>query len=156
MKEIKKPILELADKVREDFTTDKSGSGVVPESTYMGNLYEGLTPEICQLKENYDTDYVAAVTLVSGEEAIKAMANDSSIERFITEAPMGHKNNLTVTVDRSKEYKNYLSKDDKDTPIVKHGVVNANYEVKAGNNGGQLKVVRSHISELAFEKLANK
>jgi hypothetical protein len=111
-----------------------------------------ITPKSIKAHEECNSVIIAASTKAFGIQSVEAMNANNDIERTSIEIPMGHKNNLSITMDRSKEYNNHLTGNNEKT--VKYGVITAAYEVKGGKQtSGVLKKVRHEIAELALSKL---
>ena len=150
---IKPEVLALAAKIEASTKVDKK-TGVSPDNdtAYAECLPENLTMETVTNVHDYDTTFVAAGTYVAGKLWIDAMKGNKSLEEGTTKFNMAGKNALEVNVQRSKSFQNPLVKDSE--PVTKFGVVTAKYEVHAGANKAQLKVVRNEIAELAMAHLS--
>jgi len=154
MSEINENVNSLITKMKESVTMDKNtGTGSGTDKLYENNLPESLNMDLVKEIETYNTTFIAAATKTAGDISLDLMENNKSLERTTTSFPMGHKDELTVVIDRQKVYNNHLSKDAGDGKIIKHGVASVDYEVRSGVNGGQLKVVRNKIIEEANKRL---
>ena len=151
--QLKEHVLAMAEKIEKGLVIDKK-TGVGTEST---NLYETCLPEgldMDQVKRvsEYNTDFVAAGTYAFGKIAVAAMKSSKGLDKATAEIPMGVKDTLSISVERTKEYTAQLGEKKGET-IIKHGVTTTAYDVRAGKNGGQLKIARQMISELAMAQL---
>ena len=154
VKSLSDDVAGLSKKIQTELIYDKE-TKIVSEkekagSCYEENLPEGITPAVVKALSDYNSTYVAAGVHAFGTIAVAAMAKDKSLDRVSGEIKMGHRDVLSATIDRQRQYANHLGGGEQ---IVKHGVVTPDYEVRAGKNAGQLKIARQLIAELAAEKL---
>jgi hypothetical protein len=150
-KELKPEVLEMSKKLSSGFSVDKnSGAGTAEPDMYKANLPKELTMDVVKAVSDYNGVFIAGATHAFAELAVDAMKGTKLPSANVT-IPMGHKDALTVNVDREKHYVNHLGGGEQTT---KYGVVSATYEVQVGKNKGQLKAVRSVIQELALDALA--
>lgn len=151
---VNEEVLALSTVIKSGITIDaKAGTAKAADGIYEKNLTEGLSMEIVKAVSDYNTTFVAAGAHAFGEAAVESMKGHKSLDKLTVDIPMGHKDSVTYTVDRSKTMPNRFS-DKPDDTITKHGVVSTTYDVRAGKNGGQLKAARSHVGELAAKLLA--
>lgn len=148
---LKDEIIELSKKFTDGITLDaKTGVGAEAGEIYNSNLPDGVTPETVKTISKYNADFIAAGAYAFGTMSVAAMAKQKDLEKASVEVKMGHRDAVTFTVDRKKEYTNHLAGGEKS---VKHGVITASYEVRAGKNSGSLKTARELVSDLAMKKL---
>lgn len=121
------------------------------DKAYEANLPEELTMEVVNKVGEYNTDFVAATANAFGNIAIEAFEKNSGLSQLSTTVPMAGKDKVSHTISREKTYRNPADQDA--APIVKKGVMSTTLEVKAGSNSGQLKSVRTMLSELAASQL---
>lgn len=152
-KSVDESVLALSAKIEEGVKLDKKlGTGEQTSELFDENLPEGLTTEHVKSLTNYSTTFVAAGTHAFGKLAVEAMKGNKTLKEANISIRMAGKDTLDINVLRSKEYSNPLVKDSE--PVTKYGVVTAKYEVHAGANRAQLKVVRNTIAELAMAHLS--
>lgn len=150
-------IKELADKIKAGINFNKETAVGTEESNgslYWANLPEGLTKKVVKEVNNYDNDFVAASAKAAGEIAIEAMTGDTKLEQANFELGMGYVAKVKHTVDRQKEYPDFLSDDKDPKTVVKKGhlTTRVSTTISKGTRG-QLKVVRQLLNKLAEEKL---
>lgn len=150
---LKEDVLVLSKKIEEGLSIDtKTGVGTEKGDLYEQNLPENITMEQVANVTDYNSTFIAASTHAFGKIAVEAMRGNKKLESATAELKMGTKDALSINVERSKQYTVQLG-DKKGETIVKHGVVTAAYDVRAGKNGGQLKVARAAIADMAAEFL---
>lgn len=151
--QLKENVLALSKKIEAGLTIDKK-TGVGSESVdlYEQNLPEGVTMQQVTDVSDYNTTFIAASTHAFGKIAVEAMQSNKKLDSATAEIKMGVKDTLSINVDRSKTYTAQLG-DKKGEPITKMGVVTTAYDVRAGKNGGQLKVARALIAQMAADHL---
>lgn len=148
---IKDDIIALAAKIEAGITLDaKSGIGTESGDLYKENLPEDLSMEVVRGVTDYNTKFIAAGAYAFGKMSVDAMAGNKGLAETSVDIAVGTKDNVSYSVQRTKEYTNHLGGGEK---TVKHGVISAAYEVRSGKNGGQLKAARQTIAALAMEKL---
>ena len=149
---LKDEILELSKSIEKGLKLDaKTGVITAEEGLYEKNLPEGLTMDNVKAVTEYNTNFVAASSHAVGKVSVDAMSSHKKLERTSVEIKMGVNDLFSATMDRSISYPN--PQGDSGEKIVKYGVIKPDYDVRAGRNGGQLKVARRLISELAAEQL---
>lgn len=152
---VKQEVLDLSKKIAEGLTLDKkTGQGEAADDIYTANLPEGLAVETVKAVSDYNTTFVAAGTHAFGNLAIEAMKSTKGLSEANVQIKMFGKDTLGVSVQRTKEYKNPLAKEGESGTITKHGVISTTYDVVAGANRGQLKVVRNEMASVAAEFLS--
>lgn len=149
--QLKPEVTALAEKLKAGITLDSTtGIGSAKEDLYDSNLPETLTPAIVKEVSDFNTTFVAAGAFAFGSLAVEAMAGNKNLERATVEIGMGGKDNLNLSIDRSKTFNNHLAGGGE---TVKFGIVTPGYEVVAGKNAGQLKKARLLVGELAAAAL---
>lgn len=148
---LKEDVLALSKTIEKSMGIDKK-TGIVTTETdiYEKTLPEGLTLDVVNAVESHNGKFIAASAHAIGNIAISAMKSNKDLETAETVVKMAGKNSLGLNVDRTRTYPN---PQDKDKPIVKHGVVTVNYDIVADHNSGQLKAARSIIGDLAAAAL---
>lgn len=160
MTEAKKPELHadvaaLSTKITAGITMDsKAGTASANADLYKDNLPADLTMEAVKAVSDYNTTFVAAGAHAFGKLAVDAMKSNKKLDKVAVDIPMGVKDKVSYTVERSKEVSNPFDKDAK--PTTKYGDIKTTYEVKAGKNGGQLKTARQLIGEYAAAAIGAK
>lgn len=146
-------IINLSKAIVEAVSVD-TDTGVIkekePGKVYEENLPEGINIETVKRINEYDTNFICAGAHAYGTLAVQAMADNKNLKQLTGELKTVDKNKATFTVDRSREYVNHLKDGEKS---VKQGAITTSYEIKAGKNSQQLKLVKNTIAELAMEKL---
>jgi hypothetical protein len=146
-------VVNLSAKIEAAIMID-TDAGIIkekePGKVYEQNLPDGLTLDLVEKINNYDTVFVAAGAHAYGNMAIKAMAENKGLKQVTGELKTIDKNKASYSVERSKEYVNHLQGGEKTT---KYGVTTTSYEIKAGKNSGQLKTVKNELAELALKML---
>lgn len=142
---IKPEVLELSEALEKELIIDTATGEGKEEGLYLKHLPEGLTPEIDKAVDEYRTTFVAAGTHAFGKLAVNAMNDNSNLNSANVIFDIGHKNKLTVGVQRCAEF----TKPGTDEKVVRFGAVSAKYETHGATNAGELKKVRMDIAELA-------
>lgn len=148
---LKDNVLLIAQQIEAAMAIDaKTGIITTAADIYEKTLPDGLTLDIAKAVHTHDTNFVAGAAHAAGAIAVAAMKSHKKLDNAETVIQMVGKNVLSLNVERSHTYAN---PQDKENPIVKHGVVTIAYDVVADNNAGQLKIAKSIISELATASL---
>ncbi len=154
---MKPETVQLSEKLQQTYVKDET-AGIIsdPEntSTYLQNLPEGLTPEIVDQKDNYDSTYIAASLHAAGVIATDMMKSNKKLETVTGEFQMGS-NAVSHAITRRSEYRAPGSASDAE-PIVKFGTATTKVEVRGAHNAGELRKARLDIGEMATEKLGRK
>ncbi len=150
MSELKAATKELAEKLHNELKFDKETKTIPDNSFYEKHLPEGLTMEVVEKVDGYNTTFIAASAHAVGKVAIEHMAKEKSLDQVSAEFQMGKKNTISHVVHRERSFTNPA---DPSKPITKMGDVSSVYTVHAGRNQGELKKVRNELHELAMSKL---
>jgi hypothetical protein len=116
------------------------------DDIYESTLPEGISLDVVNKIEKHNGNFIAASTYALGRVGTKALAENKKLDTVETVIKMGGRNVLGLTMERQRTYPN---PQDKENPIVKHGVIAVNYDIVADNNSGQLKIARGLINDLA-------
>lgn len=148
---IKKETSALAEKLADSFKIGKDGAGEVKGDPYVANLPEGLTEEVVGKVHDYNSAFIAGSALAFGQAAVDAMSGNKKLDSANITFSMVGKDSVTHTVQRSREARNPTNGE----TIVKLGAMTTVHEVHGSSQKvGQLGAVRSHVGQLAAEKLA--
>lgn len=156
MAKVKQEVLDYSDMVVKAGACDGKSGAITSDSLeiYNNNLPAGITPEIVKSLSDYDAIAIPGMVHAAGVLAIEAMSKSPDLTRCEGELPFGHKNSVTVIVDRSKTYQNHLT--GKGEEIVRHGVVSPIIHYRTGNSGGQMQAARQEVANLAAASLTKK
>lgn len=149
---LKEDVLALSKKIEEAMAIDNN-TGIVTTGgdIYETTLPEGITIETVNTIEKHNGDFIAASAHAIGQVAVNAMKDHSALASAETVIKMGGRNELGLTVERERTYRN---PQDATKPVVKNGVVTITYDVAADNDSGQVKNARTIINNLAASALA--
>lgn len=150
MASLKQATLDMATAIQKELKYDKESHTITGEDTYVKHIPEGLSEEVIEKVDNYNTTFIAATAHAVGNLAIEHMAKSKTLDSVSAQFDMGKHNHVTHEITREKTFPNPA---DNGSPIVKHGSVSSVYKVYAGRNAGELKKVRAEIEALAEEKL---
>ncbi len=152
MSNITPEVKALSSKIQEMIKVDhKTGTTAVEADVWERTLPESLSKDQIKAVKEHEANFIAAGTDAVGQAAIAAMKEHSELQEVTATIDMYNKDQLGVTVAREKTYHNPQDKDGE--PIVKTGVVSANFRNYAGRNVGDLKKVITSISEEAEKAL---
>lgn len=147
--EIKKEILDLATKLKSEFTLDhKTGIVAVTADAYEKLLPEGLTKEIVEQLQTYNTEMLAASTYMVGEMSIPAMTKNKDLDNVKLEMPMIGKDLLHVSFDRSRQVPS-RGEDGVAGTKTKFGASSASFEIYSAGPRGELKKIKHMLAEQA-------
>mgnify|MGYP003560679529 FL=1 len=151
--ELKEEVLELSKKIESGLKIDKkTGVGTEEEDLYEKLMPETVNMDMVKAVHDYNTTFIPAATHAFGQMAVKAMAGNKELEEANVEIKMGVKDSLSIHVERSRDRVNHLGDG---STVTNYGETKIDYTVRAGKgNGGQLKVARNLIKEIAMKKLA--
>lgn len=141
---------ELADKIKEGAKVDAGNrqiTEVTPGGTYMGNLPEGLTPELVAAKAAYDSRFLSASHVAVGELAAEIFNNDQEAKEVSAAFGYGDaRGKVSFDVTRQAEYRNSFAKEGEPTHVTKHLVMSATVHATS-NIGHGLKALREDLAE---------
>ena len=141
---------ELADKIKEASKVDVAARQITEETpcgTYMGNLPEGLTPELVAAKAAYDSRFLSAAHVAVGELAAELFNNDQEAKEVSASFGYGDaRGKLSFDVTRQTEYRNSFAKEGEASHVTKHLVMSATVHATS-NVGHGLKALREDLSE---------
>lgn len=125
---------ELSDKIYKEMTLDNtSGVGKAHTDTFAAFLPEGLTMPIAEALSDYSCVHNAAGLDAWGRVVMDGMTQNPELEKASIEMAAGPRGaKLHMTVERDHQYPN---PQDRDHPVIKHGVVTATYTTPAGTKG---------------------
>lgn len=176
-RELSQEIKDLASKIKagivmSDTKSVKGDSDITaygkeekPGSLFKSNLPKNLTQEMVKNVNEYTKNFVTASSLAAGELAIEAMAKDKRVKDVQVDLRLMNYNSLSHSIDRQRSFKDtkngkVIGKDAngkeirEPVDIVKKAFMlttfNSCYDK---NSSGDLKLVRSMISEMAKDKL---
>ena len=154
MSTMNEAVMSLAAKIEAQLEFDtNNGTGTVKTDVYHDNLPEGLTKEVVTQVKDYDTTFVAAATYAAGKLSVAAMAGNQNLRHTNIVIPMGGKDSAEVSTDRESVYHVPSREKGKTEEVTKFGSTTTAYEARAGKNGGQLKLARQAIAEMAMTAL---
>lgn len=149
-------VLAISKAARAAISIDKT-SGVAAEKEgsdlFKENLPEGLSMDTVKAVSNYKTNFVAGTAHALGTLAVEAMASNKKLEEVSASIAMGGRDKANFTVHRRREFTNRF--DPNGGKVVKLAPIAVTLEERHGKNGGQLKIARAQVSELAMAKLKN-
>lgn len=147
-------VVELSEKIKLGLSVEReTGIGSEKTDTYYDNLPEGVTRETDKAVDDYRSLYVPAAVKAAGDLHVEALAGNKKLTQATTQVKVGAYNELSVVTDRSKVFTNSFGDGEK---VTRYGNTTAVYDVKAGNNSGDLKKARKLIAEAAAASLGGK
>lgn len=146
---INEAVQNLSQKLKEDYKLGDSGVVEVPVDIFEKTL-EGtdLTMEIIEQYHNHRDNVLAASGLALGEVGIDAFKANKDLAQVSVEIPVG-KDTIGSTFAQSKQVP-----DGQGGQQTKYGVLSSRYQANGAANKGELKKVRTHLSEMAKGILA--
>lgn len=148
---LKQEVLDLSTKIEAAMAIDVTTGIVTTESNiYETSLPEGISLDLVNRIETHNNNFIAGAAHAVGRIGVNAMKDNTSLNSAETLIRMGGKNELGLTVERERTYRNPK---DQENPVVKNGVVSITYDVVADNDAGQVKAARQIINGLAASAL---
>lgn len=149
---IKPEIVALADKVKALMNMDKkSGIATVADDTYTKLMPEGLTKEIVEQVQTYNSQLVAAGALALGEAAIPVMKKNDAVDRATLTIPMVGKDYIGLSFDRSRQVPSRDADNNPNGTRTKFGSTSAEIVQYGTKSRGQLLNVKNLLGEKAAE-----
>ncbi len=154
---VSEDVRNMADTMKKGLDLDKS-TGVATEKEADKPLFEqcmpeGVTVESDKVHSNFRSNFVAAGGLAFGEMMIDAMKKNTNLKDGHCGIKMGGRDSVGYHFERSHEYPNRLAGEG--VVVTKHGVLTTDYQVKGGQNSGQLKKVKEALFESANKILGS-
>jgi len=158
---IKSEIQDLSDRIGKTLKIDKEVvSGVakatIPDTTYIDNLPEGITKEVVEQVQTYNTQMGSALALALGSAAIPAMKKNADISSVEVKMPVVGKD--YIAVDFTKE-RQVPSRDENNQPNgtkSKFGNTTVEYGMYGMTSRGQLLAVKTLLTDQAMAAFGNK
>jgi hypothetical protein len=150
-KELKSAVAELSEKLAQDIKIDATtGTPTIAEDIYDKNLPEGLTPAVVKQLHEHNSVFASAGVHRFGVEAVKALAENKTLDQVTGTVPFGHKDTLSITTSRS------VTTGTGEKQRVDYGVTVGTITNKATHSAGQMKVALDIIGAAAAAALAPK
>lgn len=147
---IKPEIRATADLLKAEIALDKkSGIATVDAGTYIKLLPPGLTKDIVEAVQAYNTQIVAAGALALGEMAIPVMKKDANLDRATLTIPMTGKDYIGVSFDRSRQVPSRDADNNPNGTKTKFGSTTTEIAMYGTKSRGQLMQVKNLLGELA-------
>lgn len=151
MSKINDNVRLIADALAKNAQVDNSSGDVVFEKgAWETTLPEGVDAGAVKAVHEARDNFIAGVSLALGELGAKASKENPELTQVST-ATQFFKDDLTAKVLRSRTSVNPAKPGE---TITKQGASSSNYTARGGKNSGQLKVVRTAVSEL-YTDIAN-
>ena len=139
--------LSIATAVKEQLPAKGPATQVIDNNFFYGQMPEGLNKETSLKYDAYRSDFVAGVTLASGEASITSFADDKKLLTTAVEAGMGA-DTLKVSFAREKSGKVMLGPS-KGSTWQNRCAPTVTIKNKASSKTSQLSRIFSHIKVAA-------
>lgn len=147
---------ELAGKLKGKMTLEKDGVIGIEKGTYEETLPEELTMKTVQAVYRHNEDLVSALTLATAEMAEPAMKKDKKLEQVSSELPVEGKGvrsmgaiNVGYIREQERTVRNPAKPDEPAKQVTSYGVTTARISTFGSRNRGELKKVKSLLSDRA-------
>jgi len=154
MAEINDKVLSLSAQIAASVTVDKEAGKVDykveegKDNVYVQNLPEGITAETVAQINDYNALFVAAGTHAVGNAGIDAFVANKDLTRVNATLPTVGKDAVKISMERTKPLPGQEG-------VVTYGSVQAQFDVYADGNRGQLKLVKTALRERATSLLGS-
>lgn len=157
VKEIKlKPaVTELAARIKKEIKIDpKSGIGTIDKDFYATTLPDGITVPLIEKLQDHNTIFAAAGALAFGEASETILKKNKDLPSTELEISTVHKDGFELKYDRSRSVPSRNADGTTGTRIA-HGLLRMGYRTYGAESVGELKKVKSILSESAAKVLAD-
>lgn len=156
MSEVSQRVKDLAKSLKGEMTLKDGGAFVFKDEK---TAYENTLPEHLNMKTvdevyKHNEDVTAALTLATGELGADALKKNKKLDGVTSELKIGKHADISVGYLRSQEQRipNFQDKSKPPEKVTRYGVTTTRIRTFAQKNKGELKKVRTQLSEQA-EKL---
>lgn len=144
-------ISEASQKLKDVFdkvvaVDSKTGVATLPETAYVDNLPEGLTKDIVEQVQDYNTTFATASAYSIGEAGNKAFKKHSSLDHVTAEIPTVGGDSFGFDFRRSKEVNAAPGSAEKKTI---HGVMSIKHTMHSIGKRGDVGRVRDFLQAQA-------
>lgn len=152
MSDIKQETRDLANKIAKEIKIDpKTGQTTVTEGLYVSLAPEGMTKEIFEKADHYNTVFPAAAYLALGETALPVLKKHKDLKEVTIEIPTVGKSEFKGVFERSSQVRAPGQE-----PSTKYGTGSMKLDFYgAAQNRGEFKKVRDFLTDKAAEMLAD-
>jgi hypothetical protein len=157
VKEIKlKPATEeLAARIKKELTFDhKSGVATITKDFYASTLPEGITVNLIEQLQDHNTVIAAAAGLAFGQASETFLKKNKDFPRTEFELPTVRKDGFEFTYDRTRQVPTRNADGTTGTRAA-HGMLRVGYRTYGAESVGELKKVKSLLSESAARVLGD-
>ena len=144
---------KIADAFAKSFkigdVVEGTATASIDKDAYVDNLPEGITKEIVEKINEYDTSVASALANTLGLAAIPEIKKNKNLDRVTVTLPTVGKDSFSATFDRERQVP---SRDENNKPNgtrPSYGVVNVEHTMYGTRNRAQLANVKKMLAEKA-------
>lgn len=154
MSEVKQHVQDMAKVLKKGMKVGDGGAITSEADLYEQTLPEDLPMDTVKRVYGHTEDVVAAMTLATGQLGAEALKKNKKLDSVSSEMKIGKHGDISVGYLRSQTttVRNPSDPSQPARDVTKYGVTVPRVRTYAGKNRGELKKVRTQLSEEA-EKL---
>ena len=144
---------KIADAFAKSLKIGEAKEGVaaatIDQTAYIDNLPEGITKEIVEQLNDYDTSVASALASTLGNAAIPELKKNKNLDKITVSLPTVGKDAFNATFDRERQVP---SRDENNKPNgtrPAYGIVNVEHTMYGTRNRAQMASVKKMLSEKA-------
>ena len=140
---------EFAKSLKIGAAVEGTATATIDENAYVANLPEGITKEIVEQLNDYDTSVASALACTLGNAAIPEIKKNKNLDHVILTLPTVGKDSFKATFDRERQVP---SRDENNKPNGTRptfGVVNVDHTMYGTRNRAQMASVKKMLGEKA-------
>lgn len=147
LKALKQETLDMAKHVADHLTVVE-GEIKVDEATYIKSLPEGITEDTIKKIQEHNSVFFPAAEHAVGSAMFGLYQNDAELKDQSTKIKLVGKDTFEVSSTRERRYPDMIGRKNgnPEAEIVKHMVISSDLTTHAAQNGGEIKLVRAHLS----------
>ena len=152
MSEVSQEIKDLAKTLESEMTLADGGAFVFKnKDTYEKTLPDGLEMDTVNRLYTHNECLTAALTLATGHLGAEALKKDKKLDAVTSELKIGRHADISVGYLRTQEQRipNFQDKSKAPEVVTRYGVTTTRVRTFAQKNRGELKKVRTLLSEEA-------
>ena len=154
--EISSNVKKIAEAIKKDITIGEDNIAVLknPEEHFENTLSDGVSVNEVKKSLSAIGEFSAGLLMALGEKSLDHVKDKKDVSTVTMSTNFCDKNNITIKIDKEKNYPNPSSTGDDDKQIHKYGVVGVKVNLEGvKSKKGEISKVSHHLENLYSEVL---
>lgn len=130
-------------------------TATIDQTAYVDNLPDGITREIVEQLNEYDTSVASALAATLGNAAIPEIKKNKNLDKVTVTLPTVGKDSFSATFDRERQVPARNEKGEPAGTRPAYGIVNVEHTMYGTRNRAQLAGVKKMLTEKATAAFGN-